>query len=324
MRLDPARGYDLIGDIHGCAKTLEHLLSTLGYRQQGGVWRHPQRMAIFLGDLVDRGPRIREALHLVRDMVVAGQALCIMGNHEFNALAWSTPAAPGSGRQFVREHTPRHARLIKETLEQFDAYPAEWQAFLDWFYELPLFIDAGHFRVVHACWDDSLIEPLRAQFADGCIDEHFLQAAAVHGSFANTALDRLLRGTDMRLPHGMTLTSDDGFTRAHFRTKFWEEDPQTYGDIVFQPDALPELAAQMPLSEMQKTELLKYGADQPLLFVGHYWRSGKPAPIRSNLACLDYSAVLNGKLVAYRLDQETRLDASKFVWVDVESPEARP
>ena len=178
--------------------------------------------------------------------------------------------------------------------------------------------------MVHACWDDSLIEPLRAQFADGCINEHFLQAAAVHGSFANTALDRLLRGTDMRLPHGMTLTSDDGFTRAHFRTKFWEEDPQTYGDIVFQPDALPELAAQMPLSEMQKTELLKYGADQPLLFVGHYWRSGKPAPIRSNLACLDYSAVLNGKLVAYRLDQETRLEASKFVWVDVDSPEARP
>ncbi|WP_339524785.1 metallophosphoesterase [Pseudomonas sp. EA_35y_Pfl2_R111] len=324
MHLDPARGYDLIGDIHGCAKTLEHLLSTMGYRPQAGVWRHPQRMAIFLGDLVDRGPRIREALHLVRDMVVAGQALCIMGNHEFNALAWSTPAAPGSGRQFVREHTPRHARLIKETLEQFDAYPAEWQGFLDWFYELPLFIDAGRFRVVHACWDDSLIEPLRAQFADGCIDEHFLQAAAVHGSFANTAFDRLLRGTDMRLPHGMTLTSDDGFTRAHFRTKFWEEDPQTYGDIVFQPDALPELAAQMPLSEMQKTELLKYGADQPLLFVGHYWRSGKPAPIRSNLACLDYSAVLNGKLVAYRLDQETRLDASKFVWVDVDSPEARP
>lgn len=324
MDLDPARGYDLIGDIHGCAKTLERLLDILGYRLQAGVWRHPQRMAIFLGDLVDRGPRIRETLHLVRDMVSAGQALCIMGNHEFNALGWSTPAAPGSMRQFIREHTPRHARLIKETLQQFDAYPAEWQVFLDWFYELPLFIDAGRFRVVHACWDDSLIEPLRAQFADGCIDDHFVQAAAEYGSFANTVFDRLLRGTDMRLPHGMTLTSDDGFTRSHFRTKFWEENPQTYGDVVFQPDALPELAAQMPLSEMQKTELLKYGADQPLLFVGHYWRSGKPAPIRSNLACLDYSAVLNGKLVAYRLDQESRLDADKFVWVDVDPSEARP
>jgi hypothetical protein len=322
MILDPSRSYDLIGDIHGCARTLERLLDTLGYRVQDGVWRHPQRMAIFLGDLVDRGPRIREALHLVRDMVTAGEALCIMGNHEFNALAWSTPAAPGSGRQYVREHTSRHARLIQETLDQFAAYPTEWREFLGWFYELPLFIDAGRFRVVHACWDAGLIESLSAQFADGRISEAFLKAAAVPGSFANTALDRLLRGTDMRLPHGLTLTSDEGFTRSHFRTKFWEEDPQTYGDIVFQPDALPALAAQTPLSELQKAELLKYGADQPLLFVGHYWRRGKPAPIRPNLACLDYSAVLYGKLVAYRLDREARLDPSKFVWVEVEKPEA--
>ena len=322
MDLDPARGYDLIGDVHGCVDALERLLATLGYRLQDGIWRHSRRMAVFLGDLVDRGPRIRDALHRVRDMVDAGQALCIMGNHEFNALGWSTPAPPGSGRQFVREHSARHARLNKETLEQFADYPQEWRGFLDWFYELPLFIDAGHFRVVHACWDAGLIESLRTQFPDGRIDRHFLQASAVPGSFANTVLDRLLRGTDMRLPHGMTLTSDDGFTRAHFRTKFWEEDPQTYGDIVFQPDALPELAAQTPLSELQKSQLLNYGADEPLLFVGHYWRSGKPAPIRPNLACLDYSAVLNGKLVAYRLDQETRLDPKKFVWVDVDQQEA--
>ncbi len=321
MRLDPTRGYDLIGDIHGCARTLERLLELLGYRPQGGVWRHPQRQAIFLGDLVDRGPRIRQAVHLVYAMVEAGEALCIMGNHEYNALAWTTPAPPGSGRQHVREHNPRHARLIQETLEQFAAYPEDWRACLDWFYQLPLLIDAGRFRVVHACWDESLIEPLRAQYPDARIDEHFLQASAVRGSFAHAVLDRLLRGTDMRLPHGLTLTSEDGFTRAHFRTKFWEEDPQTYGDIVFQPDALPALAAQTPLSELQKTELLKYGADQPPLFVGHYWRRGKPAPIRPNLACLDYSAVQSGKLVAYRMDQELRLDARKFVWVEVEHSE---
>ena len=99
MSLDPRRGYDLIGDIHGCAQTLERLLERLGYSRQGGVWCHPTRMVIILGDLVDRGPGIRETLHLVHDMVRAGQALCIMGNHEFNALGWSTPAPPGSGRQ---------------------------------------------------------------------------------------------------------------------------------------------------------------------------------------------------------------------------------
>lgn len=322
MLLEPGRGYDLIGDVHGCAHTLEHLLERLGYRKQAGVWRHAQRLALFLGDIIDRGPRIREALHLVRDMVEAGQAWCIMGNHEFNALGWSTPAIPGSGRQFVREHTPRHARLLRETLDQFEPYPQEWREFLDWFYQLPLFIDAGRFRLVHACWDERLIEPLRGLFADGRVDEAFVQASAEPGSFACTVFDRLLRGTDMRLPHGLSLTSDEGFTRRFFRTKFWEENPQTYGDIVFQPDALPELAAQTPLSELEKEQLLVYGAEEPLLFVGHYWRRGKPAPIRPNLACLDYSAVMYGKLVAYRLDQETRLDPAKFVWVDVERPEA--
>jgi hypothetical protein len=78
----------------------------------------------------------------------------------------------------------------------------------------------------------------------------------------------------------------------------------------------------VPLSEIEKNALLRYGVDEPLLFVGHYWRDGRPGPIRPNLACLDYSAVLYGKLVAYRLDQETRIDPRKFVWVDVERPEA--
>jgi len=320
--LDPARSFDIIGDVHGCAHTLERLLETLGYKRVAGVWRHPRRQALFLGDIVDRGPRIREALPLVHDMVEAGQAFCIMGNHEYNALGWVTPALPGSGKAFVREHTPRHARLIDETLAQFAQHPADWHDFVNWFYQLPLFIDAGRFRLVHACWDRQLIEPLRQQYPDGRIDEHFIQASAVSNSFAATVCNRLLRGTDMRLPDGLTLTGGDGLTRAFFRTKFWEEDPQTYGDIVFQPDALPAEVANAPLSHSQKNALLRYAEDEPMLFVGHYWRSGHPAPIRPNLACLDYSAVLYGKLAAYRLDDETRIDPHKFVWVDVDRPQA--
>ncbi|MCY1259976.1 Bis(5'-nucleosyl)-tetraphosphatase, symmetrical [compost metagenome] len=322
IELDPSRGYDLIGDVHGCAHTLDRLLETLGYRLRGDVWRHPRRQALFLGDIVDRGPRIREALHRVYAMVAAGEALCIMGNHEFDALGWSTPAPPGSGRTYVREHTPRHERLIHETLEQFEGHPADWRDFLGWFQTLPLFLDAGRFRMVHACWDRDLIEILRRQFPDGCIDQAFVKASAESGSFAHRVCNRLLRGTDMRLPNGLTLTGSDGYTRAFFRTKFWEEDrePETYGDIVFQPDGLPADVAREPLSLEQKSRLLAYGADEPLLFVGHYWRSGTPAPIRPNLACLDYSAVKYGKLVAYRLDDETRLERGKFVWVDVKRP----
>jgi len=107
--LDPARSYDLIGDVHGCAHTLEHLLDQLGYHKHAGTWRHPSRMAVFLGDIIDRGPRIREALHIVHDMTEAGQALCIMDNHEFNALGWATARRrPGQRPTAVRAaSTPR-------------------------------------------------------------------------------------------------------------------------------------------------------------------------------------------------------------------------
>ena len=112
MRLE-GLDYLIVGDVTGYGKTLEAL-----HKQA------PHLKIVCLGDIIDRGPRIRESLHIVYDMVRAGQALCLMGNHEFNALGWCTPAPAGSGKQFVREHTPRHARLIHETLEQFEHYPA--------------------------------------------------------------------------------------------------------------------------------------------------------------------------------------------------------
>lgn len=317
MELDPGRGYDLIGDVHGCAHALGRLLDGLGYRLQGGVWRHPRRQAIFLGDIIDRGPHIREALHLVHDMVDHQQAHCIMGNHEFNALGWYMRAPPGSGREFVRDRSPRFARLLQETFQQFERHAAEWQAFRDWFYELPLYLETERFRAVHACWDADVIARLQPFLNEGRINPALLREAGLPGSFICQAFDRLLRGTDMPLPHGMTLTSEEGFVRTFFRTKFWEENPQTYGDVVFQPGGLPEHAARLPLSPQQKSRLFLYGPDEPLLFVGHYWRRGQPGPLRDNLACLDYSAVKKGKLVAYRLDQETRLDPAKFAWVDV-------
>lgn len=321
MRLEPERGYDLIGDIHGCVDTLVHLLDQLGYSRHGGVWQHPRRQAIFLGDIIDRGTHIREALHLVHDMVDRGHAYCILGNHEFNALGWHTPAPPESGRRFVRDHSPRYARLLQETFEQFAHHPSEWQAFLGWFMELPLFIDAERFRVVHACWDKQIIARLKTRLVDARLDPAFLAEAATDGSFAALALDRLLRGTNMPLPYGLTLTSDEGFTRSVFRAKFWEKNPSTYADVVFQPDDLPPRAAERPLNDEEKRRLYLYGPEEPMLFVGHYWRSGRPAPIRGNLACLDYSAVKRGKLVAYRLGEERRLDPAHFVWVDVEQQE---
>ena len=316
-----SRGYDLIGDVHGCAMTLRHLLEYMGYRKVNGVYQHSRRQAIFIGDIVDRGPRIREALHIVRDMVDRGAAQLVMGNHEYNALSYSTRTRTGADKPFLRAHTPRHRRLIQETLEQFTHHDREWNEFLQWFFELPLFLEIDHFRVVHACWDNHLINAFKERFHSNCIDEDFLHASAVRDSFAGRVVERLLRGTDMPLPDGMTITGKDGFTRSFFRTKFWAEDPKTYGDLVFQPDPLPVDIARRPLTERECRHVLTYGPEQPPVFVGHYWMQGIPKPLKPNVVCLDYSAVKYGKLVAYRMDGETRLLPEKFVWVNVERPE---
>ncbi|GAA4510316.1 polynucleotide kinase-phosphatase [Brevibacterium yomogidense] len=77
--------FDIIGDVHGCLPELEQLLTELGYRvsADGTGARHPEgRTAVFVGDLVDRGPDSAGVLRLVMGMHAAGDALCVPGNHE--------------------------------------------------------------------------------------------------------------------------------------------------------------------------------------------------------------------------------------------------
>lgn len=89
--------FDIIGDVHGCATELEKLLERLGYypielgEDSPGWGRrafvHPHgRKAVFLGDLVDRGPRVLDAVRLARNMIQAGSALCVPGNHDMKLL----------------------------------------------------------------------------------------------------------------------------------------------------------------------------------------------------------------------------------------------
>jgi len=315
------QGYDVIGDVHGCAETLERLLHKLGYRQGPSGYYHHTRQAIFVGDIIDRGPRIREALQLVHAMVTAGAARMVLGNHEFNALAYCTPKAGGTAGapvEYLRPHTPRNSRQLAETLEQFADYLDEWNAYLAWFRRQPLFLEWPEFRVVHACWDAELIARHRARFGDGRFDDAFLQETAVPGSDAARIKQRLTSGVDLPLPKGMTIVSSDGVERTHFRTKFWAPDAQTYEELLFQPDPLPEGFGQQRIRPEHRQRMVTYGADEKPVFVGHYWLKGHPEPIAPNIGCLDYSAVKFGRLVAYRFDGEAQLKPEKFVWAYVD------
>ena len=113
-------GYDVIGDIHGHADELEALLADLGYEKKGGAWRHPERKAVFLGDFIDRGPRQLEAVDIVRRMVDEGQAHAIMGNHEFNAIAWYLRDENG---QPLRAHTEKNFKQHHVFLAELEGKP---------------------------------------------------------------------------------------------------------------------------------------------------------------------------------------------------------
>ena len=106
--------FDIIGDLHGCADELEQLLGKLGYSriQNEPSFRHPDgRKAVFVGDLVDRGPRVLDTLGIVRGMVTAGSALCVPGNHDMKLLKKL------NGRDVKVTHG------LAETLAEIDAIP---------------------------------------------------------------------------------------------------------------------------------------------------------------------------------------------------------
>ncbi|MFF8696424.1 polynucleotide kinase-phosphatase [Streptomyces sp. NPDC015144] len=97
--------FDIIGDIHGCSSELETLLGRLGYVDG----THPEgRTAVFVGDLVDRGPDSPGVLRRVMSMVASGDALCVPGNHE-NKLG-----------RYLKGRTVQHTHGLAETIEQLD------------------------------------------------------------------------------------------------------------------------------------------------------------------------------------------------------------
>ncbi len=128
--------FDVIGDVHGCRAELEQLLSGLGYAlERDGAGRpvgarHPAgRRAIFVGDLVDRGPDTPGVLRLVMGMVTAGTAFCVAGNHEVKLL------------KALRGKNVKRSHGLDASMEQLEGEPEQFRV------EAARFIDGliGHY-----------------------------------------------------------------------------------------------------------------------------------------------------------------------------------
>ncbi|MYY00181.1 polynucleotide kinase-phosphatase [Streptomyces sp. SID486] len=130
--------FDIVGDIHGCSAELEALLAKLGYAE--GV--HPDgRTAVFVGDLVDRGPDSPGVLRRVMSMVKSGSALCVPGNHE------------NKYGRYLKGRKVQHTHGLAETVAQMDGESEEFRAEVRQFLEglvSHYVLDGGRLVVCHA------------------------------------------------------------------------------------------------------------------------------------------------------------------------------
>ena len=303
--------YDLIGDIHGHADELVSLLEKLGYTKRQGVYRRPDRKVIFLGDFIDRGPKIREVLETVKPMVEEDAALAVMGNHELNAIAYQTEDLCNPGER-LRRNTPKNNKQHAQTLSQLD--DVELRSYLDWFRQLPLFLDLDGLRAVHACWDRDAAQQASAGLIEhGGVTDDFMRSACREGEPLFDPIETLLKGKESPLPNGLSFADKDGHVRTKTRVR-WYLSPEGH---TYRTYAMTnQVDCDFKLETDVYSDAAPYPPDDKPVFVGHYWLSARrPELLAVNVACLDYSVAKDGFLCAYRWDGEHKLTNDNFVWV---------
>ena len=285
---------DFIGDIHGHAVELETLLIDLGYDNTRGYFSHPEgRKVVFVGDYIDKGPKIRETLEIVKGMCDNKTADAVMGNHEYNAILFHTKNKKNG--YYYREHGENEIYQHHNTIEEFKDYSYEWSDYLEWFKTLPLFIETDNYRVVHAYWNQSHVEFLKTNSIQW--NDDWFEKVTKKGSDEYKVVEDLLKCKEYKLPNGFYFLDAYKAKRQLCRIKWWQliEKNMTHGDYLFDcPDNLKHIVLEHTPEDIPD--------DKPIFF-GHYWlKEDEPKLSNSNAICLDYSVAKNVHLVAYSLD----------------------
>jgi hypothetical protein len=288
---------DIIPDIHGQAEKLRLALRNLGWRRNGTTWVHPEpdRQIVFLGDFIDRGPENAAVIRIVRELMDAGRAQAVMGNHELNAIHFHLED-PDTGTH-LRPHNHDNFEQHRSFLTEFPLGALQTKDVLEWMRGLPLFIETEGFRAVHAAWIQPAIDDLRRQTAVGVFSEVQLIRAGRKGDALYDLAEAVAKGPEARLPHPHSFEDKGGKVRHHVRVKWWSADAQNWRQVAMSAPNINQLP-DGPLPDDLLTSI--YPADAKPVFFGHYWMSGEPELQSANALCLDYSAGTVGPLVTYR------------------------
>ena len=302
-------GFDIIGDVHGHAERLQSLLVLMGYTEEDGVWSHPDRTAVFVGDLIDRGPGQLDTLRLVRAMVDAGSAQIVLGNHEFNAVAYAT--VDPVRLDYCRPHSEKNHDQHEAFLSDVPFGTPLHRSIIDWFRSISLWLDLDGLRVVHACWSEHDI----AHLASVLDDDHTLNEGVVvdgttSGRRTHTAIEHVLKGPEVSMD-GHWYFDKGGVQRFEARVAWWNAGSTTLRSGAVVPDGTQlHDESDTPVGELPDTPFTdavpRYRDPTPVVF-GHYWNTGSLRLESPTTVCVDYSAGKGGPLVAYRWSGETEL-----------------
>lgn len=320
--------YDIIGDIHGHYHELALLLDKLGYdlNETNLTCRAPKGVkALFVGDFIDRGPHNRSTVDLVRNMCDTGQALAVMGNHEFNAVLWATPHPDKPGK-FLRKHSESNDRQHRVFLNEVGENSAWHKEAIAWFKTLPIYLKLDKIHIIHACWHATAYETLQlggCVSQDGRITPKGWISASSKASPYFAPFEMLLKGPEEDLCEGLSYYDPEGTLRTKARLAWWRENVRTLGEAYasLPADTYFAKAEYDPCSinheSLTLRQCIQTLPQDEKIFIGHIWENGAPRPLSDKVCCVDYSIAKNGKLTAYRVDpQRPELCSEKFVWVE--------
>jgi hypothetical protein len=255
----------------------------MGYSMSSKKLHHPENRKLgFVGDFINRGPQSVEVLTLVKSLCESGDAIAVLGNHEF--------------------------RLIQNSVTG-KKVPKEYEPFIPWLRSLPLFMELDTLRIVHAVWHFSSIELLEGQSVE---EDAFIKETIVKKSPYKKAVSRILSGIKINIPDDLKLMDRFGIKRSKARLKWWidlREKP--YADCFLSP-MKPDIFNRGPaIDELSDLEL--YNEKDKPVFTGHYCLPPNLPKISGNVVCLDGCVTCDKTLWGYRHQGTKKVLASGLI-----------
>jgi hypothetical protein len=203
---------------------------------------------------------------------------------------------------------------LYKTINQFAEYQEEWKSHRKWMSELPLYLDLGEIRIVHACWSESAIELIKIAESEGkSRNSIFRKMYKKPKSPVSKSVLKLTKGIDYKMPGDLKIINNKGVSPQSFRMRWWEDPAgKTFEEMSFDSKfVLP----QYEIPKQIAPQNTPYPEDAPIVFFGHYCRHEGPFIIKPNLCCVDSCVAGTRTLTAYRWNGEKVLDLNNLVQV---------